>query len=223
MIDLCGVLYDDSIWSRWLFKLVQQLGLHTTYTPFFRVWRCEYLSRVKRQELEYWEALRTFLRAAGLSSGQIDEVEAAGHAQLRKYESNLMPLPGVSNVLSRLHDRGIQLTMVSSACLDTRGVHDRLNALGLAPYFNSVFSIPDLWRQYPEHPALQIAARTTHLPCGRLAFVGRDTALLTEAGEAGICRIAVNYDNDAVADVFLRGFDRLPDAVPWESEPATTP
>lgn len=222
LIDLCGVLYDDSIWSRWLFKLVHQLGLHTTYTCFFRVWRCEYLSRVKRGELEYWEALRVFLRAAGLSSGQIDEVEAASHAQLRKYESELMPLPGVSNALTQLHDRGIQLTMLSSACLDTPGVRDRLDALGLATYFTSVFSVPDLWRQYPEHPAVQIAARTTHLPCDRLAFVGRDTALLAEAGAAGIRRIAVNYDEDAVADIFLRGFDRLPDAVPWETGPMAT-
>ncbi|MFW6171345.1 MAG: HAD family hydrolase [Planctomycetota bacterium] len=222
LIDLCGVLYDDSIWSRWLFKVVQRLGLHTTYTPFFRVWRCEYLSRVKRQELEYWEALRVFLRAAGLSSGQIDEVEAAGHAQLRKYESQLMPLPGVPHVLTQLHNRGIELALLSSACLDTRGVHDRLDALGLSPYFSSVLSIPDLWRQYPEHPAFPIAARSTRLPCHRLAFVGRDTALLTEAGEAGMCRVAVNYDNDAVADVFLRGFDRLTDDVCWESVPPPT-
>jgi len=32
-------------------------------------------------------------------------------------------------------------------------------------------------------------------------------AALTEAGEQGIRRIAVNYEDDAVADVFLRSFD----------------
>lgn len=219
LIDLCGVLYDDSIWSRWLFKLLQQLGLHTTYTPFFRVWRSEYLNRVKRQEVEYWQALREFLRAAGLSSGQIDEVEAASHAQQRKYESELMPLPGVTNVLNQLSNRGVQLTLLSSACLDTPGVHHRLQTLGLAPYFHSVLSIPDLWREHPRQAPFQVAAQTTHLPCQRLAFVGREAAVLTEAGQAGLRRIAVNYDDDAVADVFLRGFDRLPDAVSWEGQP----
>ena len=109
LIDLCGVLYDDSTWPRWLFKLVQRLGLHTTYTPFFRVWRREYLERVKRQELEYWQALRLFLRAAGLTNGQIDEVEAASHARLRAFESELLPLPGVVNVLTRLNELELSL------------------------------------------------------------------------------------------------------------------
>ena len=78
LLDVGGVLYDDTVWLRWLLKLVTRLGLHTHYTPFFRVWQREYLQRITCGELEYWQALRLFLRSAGLSHGQIDEVEAAG-------------------------------------------------------------------------------------------------------------------------------------------------
>lgn len=216
LIDLCDVLYDDSAWPRWLFKLVQQLGLHTTYTPFFRVWRNEYLDRVKHRELQYWQAMRLFLRAAGLSSGQADEVEAAGHARHRALQSEIMPLPGVVNVLTRLGGMGIHLTLLSSAYLDTREVYQRLDALGIESYFDEVLAVPDLWEQFPGRSAFEVAAAATQLAPQRLAYVGRDSSMLADAGHWGIRRVAVNYDEDAVADVFLRSFDRLPTALPWE-------
>jgi len=223
LVDLCGVLYDDSTWSRWLFKLVQRLGLHAAYTPFFRLWQCEYLERVKRGELEYWQALRIFLKSTGLSEGQIDEIEAASHARLRECESAIMPLPGAANVLAQLSERGIHLTMLSSACLDTQEVCTRLETLGLHSYFDAVLSVPDLWRQYPDHGVFEIAADGTHRPHDQLAFVGRDTAMLSRAGKAGICRIAVNYDRDAVAEIFVKGFDQLLDAVPWATPHTVVP
>jgi hypothetical protein len=42
VIDLCGVLYDNSEWKRWLLGLVTRMGLHTHYAPFFRVWEREF-------------------------------------------------------------------------------------------------------------------------------------------------------------------------------------
>ncbi len=217
LVDLCGVLYDDSIWRRWLFKLVQRLGLHTTYIPFFRLWQREYLERVKRHELEYWQALRMFLRAAGLTHGQIDEVEAAGHAQRRLFETEVLPLPGVVNVLNRLNELGIQLTLLSSACLDTRGVHQQLDRLGLESYFQTVFSMADLWQEHPSKSAFQVAIEWTGLAAYQVGFVGRDSAALAEAGQVGVRRIAVNYDEDATADIFMDNFDQLLDAVPWDT------
>ncbi len=216
LIDLCGVLYDDSTWPRWLLKLVQRLGLHTSYTPFFRVWRREYLERVKRGELEYWQALRLFLRAAGLTHGQIDEVEAASHARRREYESGLRPMPGAANVLRRLNQLGIHLTLLSSACLDREGVCQRLDTLGLTSRFDQILAIPDLWREQPGRSVFQIAAERSDLALHRLGYVGRDATLLAEAGQHGIRRIAVNYDDDARADIFLSSIDRLLDAVVWD-------
>ncbi len=223
LVDLCGVLYDDSTWPRWLLRLVQRLGLHTTYTPFFRVWRREYLDRVKRQELEYWQALRLFLLSSGLTNGQIDEVEAASHAQQRVNAAEILPLPGVVNVLTRLHELDIPLTLLSSSYLDTRHVYQRLDTLGLESYFESVLSVPDVWQAYPGRSAFEVAAEATQLPPHRLGFVGRDSATLAEAGDCGIRRIAVNYDDDALADVFIGSFDRLLDAVPWYTKQAATP
>ncbi len=217
LIDLCGVLYDDSVWRRWLFKLVQHVGLHTTYTPFFRTWQSDYLVRVKRQELDYWQAFRLFLRSAGLTSGQIDEVEAASHARYRQYETEILPLPGVIHVLTRLTELGIQLTLLSSAHFSLSEVHARLKRLGLASYFQSVLSVPEMWRQFPGRPAFQLAVEATGLVPSQLGFIGRDTAMLAEAGAVGLRRIAVNYDDDAVADILIGSIDQLLDAVPWDA------
>jgi FMN phosphatase YigB (HAD superfamily) len=219
LIDLCGVLYDESVWRLWLFKLVQHLGLHTTYTPFFRIWQRDYLDRVKRLELDYWEAFRLFLRSAGLTSGQTDEVEAAGHARYRQYESEILPLPGVVPVLSRLNELGVQLTLFSSAYFSSAEVGSRLKQLGLESYFQAALSVPELWRQYPDRPVFEVAMESTGLAPGRLAFIGRDTAMLAEAGAVGIRRIAVNYDDDAVADILIGNIDQLLEAVPWDAAP----
>ncbi len=217
LIDLCGVLYDDSVWRRWLLKLVQHVGLHTTYTPFFRIWQLEFLDRVRTGELDYWDALRLFLRSAGLSSGQIDEVEAAGHARYRQCEDEILPLPGVVQVLTRLNELGIHLTLLSSAFFDLEEVHKRLERLSLIPYFQNALSVPDLWRRYPGRSVFDVAVELTGLTCRQVGFVGRDTTMLAAAGDSGVRRIAVNYEEDAVADVLIGSIDQLLDAVPWET------
>jgi FMN phosphatase YigB (HAD superfamily) len=99
----------------------------------------------------------------------------------------------------------------------------RLEALGLHSFFDAVLSVPDLWRQDPDHGVFEIAADGTQLPHDQLGFVGRDTAMLSLAGKAGICRIAVNYDQDAVAEVFIEGFDQLLVAVPWATSHTVVP
>jgi FMN phosphatase YigB (HAD superfamily) len=160
--------------------------------------------------------LRLFLRAAGLTSAQIDEVEAAGHGRYRAYEMELLPLPGVGTVLSRLNELGIPLTMLSTSYLDTDEVRRRLETLGIDSHFQNILAVPDLWRSHPDRSPFEVASELTELAARRTGFVGRDSAALAEAGLVGMRRIAVNCDDDALADVFLRSFDRLPDSVPWD-------
>ena len=105
---------------------------------------------------------------------------------LRAYESEMMPWPGVVNVLTRLNEMGIRLTLVSSECCSTEVVYQRLNALGLEPYFDAVLAAPDVWQQCPEQRIFDLAAEAAQLPPHRLAFVGRDAAVLAQAGESGI-------------------------------------
>ena len=217
LVDLCGVLYDDTVWQRWLLKLVSRLGLHTNYTAFYRVWQRDYLERVRREELDYWQALRLFLRAAGLSSGQIDEVEAAGHARRREFETEIIPLPGVVNVLARLTELGIHLTLYSSAWLDTESVRERLRKMRIDKHFHEVMSAPDVARTHRETTSLKVAIDATNIAPFRLCYVGRDTSALAAARDAGLRTVAVNHDDDAEADVHIGHIDQLLDALPWDA------
>lgn len=216
LLDVGGVLYDDSVWSRWLLKLLTRLGLHTHYTPFFRMWQREYCPRIKRGECDYWRALHAFLRSAGLTHGQIDEVEAAGHPRRREFETDIYPLPGVVAGLTRLRELGIRLTILSSGCLDTAGVEQQLARLGLASFFDLVLTDVQLESAQPGQPLFQSAIASTGLTHTQLCYVGRDTAALTSASGAGLRTVAVNHDNDAEADIYIGHFEQLLESLPWE-------
>jgi phosphoglycolate phosphatase-like HAD superfamily hydrolase len=195
---------------------VNHVGLHTHYTPFFRVWEREFLDRVKRGELEYWQAFRMFLLSAGMSSGQVDQLEAAGHARRRELEEEVLPLPGVRQALARLQNLGIQLTLLSTSLLTRIEVYQRLARLGVNNAFQHVLSAPEIWRDSPETNAVSVAISESNIPPHQLAFVGRDSSALHHARAAGLRTVAVNYDDDAEANVFIEQFDQLLAVLPWE-------
>jgi AHBA synthesis associated protein len=217
VLDCGGVLYDDTVWLRWLLKLLTRLGLHTHFTPFMRIWQREYLSHVKTGDAEYWQALRTFLRALGLTAGQMAEVQAAGMARQRDLEGSILPLPGVVNVLTRLHAQGIQLTVLSSGHTDAAAVQTQLVRLGLSRLFDRVLTEVDLGAAFPQQPALERAISLIDLPAKRLAYVGRDARVLGQASRAGLRTVAVNYDADAEADIYMEHFEQLLDLLPWSA------
>jgi phosphoglycolate phosphatase-like HAD superfamily hydrolase len=217
LLDCGGVLYDDTVWLRWLLKLLTRLGLHTHFTPFMRVWQREYLMGVKTGDWEYWQALRVFLRAVGLSAGQIAEVQAAGMARQRDLEGNILPLPGVVHVLTRLHEQGIRLSVLSSSHMDAAGVQEQLSRLGLSWAFDRVLAEVDIAAAFPQRPALDVAISLIDLPVKQLAYVGRDTRLLAQANRAGVRTVAVNYDADAEADIYVDNFEQLLELLPWSS------
>ncbi len=89
VLDMCGVLYDDSEWKRWLLGLVTRMGLHTHYAPFFRLWDREFQRDIWCGRRDFWSAYGAFLLAAGLSPAQIDEVAAATRAKLRLFDDRI--------------------------------------------------------------------------------------------------------------------------------------
>jgi FMN phosphatase YigB (HAD superfamily) len=211
LLDLCGVLYDDSAWRRWLYRLVGHMGLHTQYTPFFRLWRREYLEGVKQGRWEYWQALRSYLHSVGMTEGQIDEVEAAGRARREAFEVDIHPLPGVIHTLTYLSERDIPMVLVCSGCLTGGAVQRRLTRLGLGNLFQATVAAADLCTQGADADCFQAAITTSGCHPQQLAYVGADGAALARAAELGLRTVAFNYDDDAVADLYLERFDGLPE------------
>ena len=99
LLELCGVLYDDSCWRRWMLQLLTRMGVQTHYAAFFQVWEQEHFSRVCAGEVGYWEAMRQYLCCIGLPGGRVDEACAAGQSRRRQWERVIRPLPGVVRTL----------------------------------------------------------------------------------------------------------------------------
>lgn len=187
VVDMCGVLYDDSCWRRWLLQLLQRLGLHTHYSAFFQVWEQEHLEEVCAGRLEYWEAMRRFLRAVGLQEGGIDEVCAAGMARRRQWEATIQPLPGVRSTLRQWRACGAPVVVLSHASFDLENVRERLAELRLLEYVVRYVSSSDLGREATTRYLARFddVSHTLGMPPEELLFVGRAARPLDAAHAAG--------------------------------------
>ncbi len=213
LFDACNVLYDNTLWRRWLLQLLSRLGLHTNYRCFFRVWDREFLDEVCRGRRTFGEAFRSFLRSAGLSSGQIDEVEAACKARHRELQAGTLPLPGVKSTLHQLHKAGVVLGAISNSEYSASAQRQWLDRFSLGGCFTTVVSSIDLGQTMPDPGCYMKALGEMQLSPKEVAFVGHDTLEMSGASELGMPTIAFNFEPDVRADVYLTRFEELVDVV----------
>ena len=209
LFDMCNILYDDTVWRRWVLRLLSRLGLSTNYCSFFRIWDRDYLDEVHRGQREFRQAFASFLRCAGLSSGQIDEVEAASHARRRHLEAHSRPLPGVRNTLWRLRQQGFAMGVISNSEHPAAALRRRLQRFGIEKLFPTVVSSIDLNCCMPDAASYLVALQFMKLPPDKVAFVGHDRLELAGAQAVGMPTVAFNFDNDAQADVHISRFEEL--------------
>ncbi|HVX11246.1 MAG TPA: HAD family hydrolase [Pirellulales bacterium] len=209
LFDMGDVLYDATLWRRWLFQLLGRMGLNARYRTLFGVWDKEFLDDVHRGRREYGEAFQAFLLSLGLSRGQIDEVQAASQARKRELERGARPLPGVRDTVERLAARGLKLAVLSDSDLNGDELQTHLARLGLGGHFSPVISSLDLEYTKPSPVCYRAALAGLGLPAEEVAFVGHDPAELAGAHAVGLRTVAFNYDAGASADHYLTRFDEL--------------
>lgn len=211
LFDMGDVLYDATVWRRWLLQLLHKMGLHAQYRSFFKIWDCDFLDDVHCGRREYGEAFQAFLLSAGLTRGQIDEVEAASQARKRQLEGGVRPFPGVRGVLDRLHKAGMVMGVLSDSESTAEELQLRLNQLGIGHCFIAIVSSIDLERTKPDPICYRAAAAAMGLTVEEIAFIGHDAEELAGAKAAGMSAWAFNFDADAEpkADRRLTRFDEL--------------
>jgi HAD superfamily hydrolase (TIGR01509 family) len=209
LFDMGDVLYDATLWRRWLLKVLRQLGLYTTYRAFFHLWDHDFLADVHRGRRDFCEAFEAFLRSAGLSPAQIDEVEAACEARRNHWEATARLLPGVKRTLDRLHAAGIPMGVSTDSEHPAAALNRQLDRLNVGGHFGVVVSSIDLERTKPDPACYLAALDALGLGPEQTAFVGHDTDELAGAAGVGMATIAFNYDADAQADVFVSHFDEI--------------
>jgi len=212
LLDMCNILYDDTVWRRWLLRLLTQFGVQTNCHGIFHVWKRDHLDAVHRGRQRFGAALDSFLASIGLSRAQIEEVQAASQAQRRLIEESLRPLPCVRSTLARIAQRRCILGAVCNSELTSLGLQQRLERFGMAPWFAPAVSSIDLGHTMPDAECYLAATKNMGLSAEQTAFVGHDATELAAAAALGMVTIAFNYDSDVQADVYLGRFEEL-DAV----------
>lgn len=209
LFDLDDVLYDATLWRRWLAQLLARLGRGTSYPGMFERWDQGYADTVHRGQQSFDDAFQEFLASLGLTRGQVDEVVAATHARRRELAEAARPLPCVRSTLGRLGEAGFALAVLCDAEHSAPAVREQLAQLGLAECFRGVVSSFDLGRTMPD--PLCYATALTALGCeaAESAYVGHSKRELAGARRAGLRTIAFNSEPDTPADIHLARFDEL--------------
>ena len=211
LFDPGDVLYDATLWRRWLLQLLSRLGLRTNYRSFFYLWDHEYLADVYRGKRDFHQAMKSFLLAAGLSHGQIDEVEMACKGRRCQDEAAARPLAGTKATLRTVRASGTILGVLGNYDHPAAELAGHLDHLGLGGLFDAVVSSFDLGTTLPDPACYHAALAAMRLPPEQVAFVGHDSEELAGAAQVGMQTIAFNFDPEAQADVYLVRFDELLD------------
>lgn len=209
VFDMGDVLFDATVWRRWLLQQLHRMGLQTTYRSFFEVWDRDYLDSVHRGERDYAEAFQSFLRDSGLTSSQIEEVLFASNQVKREIEQDTRPFPGVRATLERLHAVGLRMAVLTDSESPAAAIEARLAALGIGRFFSAVVSSADLQRTKPSRICYDTAIDRLRLTPAQAAFIGHDNDELLGARRAGMPVVAIHFERNATAEVFLRRFDGL--------------
>jgi phosphoglycolate phosphatase-like HAD superfamily hydrolase len=210
IVSPSGVLYDDSLWWRWLLQLLSRMGLHTHPAAFWEVWRRDYYDDVCLGRRDLWEALREMLLAAGLASGQADEVCAAARPRWRTLGEQPHPLPGVLATLARLTRTGMSLAIVAHAPQTADQFTAQLEQSGLGKFFQLTIS-SRVMQSPPTHPAF-LEGGLAHWPVAlaQTALLSGQQSELHAALQANVRTIALNCPAADEADAHISRIDELP-------------
>ncbi|MBN2295068.1 MAG: HAD-IA family hydrolase [Pirellulales bacterium] len=218
LFDMGDVLYDSTVWRRWLMQLLRRFDLHLDYKTLFQPWDRKYLREVHRGERPLCDAFREFMDSIGLKKPQIDEIELACQARRCQLEQDTRPLPGVRATIARLHESGLKLGVLSDSEYPGKELEKRMMRFGLEEYFTTIVSSRDLGQTKPAPACYLGTLKRMGLTANESAFVGHDAEELAGARAVGMRTIAFNYDHDAEADIYIARFEELTQEVAKPTE-----
>lgn len=197
--DLDGTLVDsaDLHWRSWRDTLAGE-RLEITYEQFL-----ESFGQKNDGILRRWLGLA----ATPERIGRIDRRKESAYRQLVQ-EHGLIPLPGASDWIRRLHARGWKQAIASSA--PRENVVVMLQALGVHRELDAITAAEDVTAGKPEPEVFLKAAERLGVPPRRCVVVEDAPAGIEAARRAGMRSIGVNRDASLDADLAVASLADLP-------------
>jgi aminoglycoside 3-N-acetyltransferase len=222
IFDVGDILYDASLWRRWVTEQLQSLGADVTYEQLVARWEA-LLVDVYRGRADYWERFRQLLRDHGLDAAQVEAMVEGAKEKGAVVQVDRKPFPGVPETLARLAAEGVKLAALSDSENGEEGVRGILRQLGIEQHFDAVIASRDIGFVKPQPEAYAAAVEALDLPKDRCVFVGHDIDELTGVQEVGIFGIGYNSHPDAPCDVRIGPFAELGGVVLDEDASAPVP
>lgn len=208
IFDNGDILFDASLWRRWLAEHLSQLHRPLRYEDLVPIWE-RHLVDVYCGRQTYWDAFRAMLTQFGIDESDHDPIVATATEKGRQLQALRKPNPHVPETLEQLSRRGIRLAVLSDSESGQAGVRKILQQLKIETHFDAVISSVDIGVVKPEPAAFTAAIEALALPKQTCAFVGHDVDELSGAMAIDLFAIGYNHTPGAPADVFIDSFAEL--------------
>lgn len=195
VFEPAGVLYDATLWWRWLLPLVARSHPACPIERFEQRWRDEYLPAVQTGRRDLAEALEAWLAACGCPRSQVDELTVAAISRRRELELEVRPLPGVAAVLTRLRAAGFRLALSCDSTSPRDELARRLARYQLEQAFAAIVSSIELGRTKPDLLAFRAVESKLSVAGERLLFAGCRASDLAGAAACGWTTLLVGPGN----------------------------
>lgn len=208
IFDVGDILYDASVWRKWLTEELISQGVVVTYPQLVEVWE-RLLVDVYKARAKYWERFDELLAFFELDAEQIGRMTTLAREKGRQVQAERRPMPQVPETLQQLAERGVRLVALSDTESDESGIRRTLRQLGIEQHFQAVVASSVIGHVKPEPEAFDAAIAATECPKVACGFVAHDVDELAGAMQHRLFSIAYNYHPDAPADIHICHFREL--------------
>ncbi|UUO05309.1 hypothetical protein M4951_18235 [Blastopirellula sp. J2-11] len=207
VIDPKNTLFDATVGQRWLFQLVGGRREEADFAAFFDQWTVQNLPAIWRGERPYWDAMKEYLCAKGLSNGHVDELWRAASRKFPELESGGKPSPDILQILDRVRQYGVQLIALWET---TQTVDSRCREHAWTKAFDQVVTTWELGCDGGDALAYQrLRAQIGDSVC---VLQSADARVLKAAAKAGWSTLAIGRHAPIPASVMLSNWA---DLIPW--------
>ncbi len=206
------VLFDATVWRKWLHREILNLGFTFTYEKLFEQWDAM-LVDVCLGRKDYGLALNDFFRNIGLTVPQIRELNRRSLRMKEEAEKKRVLFPGVSETLAVLKKGGISCALLSDTESTESKIRSMLDKLHINRFFSVVVCSIDIGHVKPSPQSYRLTLDRMGVSANKALFVGHDDDELKGAQEIGITPMAFNYAGTLFSKNAIASFDEIPEIV----------
>lgn len=215
IFDNGDILFDASVWRKWLHGEFQQLAIELSFEQLVEHWEAE-LVEVYRGKAKYWDQFTNFLDRLNVPNEARSNLTEAAQQKALDVQTDRAPMPGVPETLAELQALGVRLAVLSDTEGGEAGVRTILRQLRIESYFDKVIASSDIGHCKPEPAAFAYAVEALGLAHEECAFVAHDIDELTGAQQVDLFAIAYNDNPAAPRDATIKHFSELLEFAPSE-------